>query len=335
MQTSSLLKDVQGQPLVSIIVVTYNSAKYVLETLESAKIQTYKNIELIVSDDCSTDATVDLCEKWIEDNMDQFVRTKLVGSLKNTGVTSNCNRGLKEASGEWVKLIAGDDILTADCVAQFVEHAQNEPDTYYLVGAVIPFYNGTIYKPFIAPEEFTSATAYKQHLLLLKKNCCIPGPASFIKRELINALGKFDTRFPMCEDYPFLLKVTGIGYKIHFYNFVCAKYRVHSESISTASVINNKVNPIFLQNLRETRTVLVLPLLLKNKLYFTYNHFRMLNWRNSKMGSGLNKILRHLSYLIDPLGVYIKFRSMLGLKYFYGPEYIEETDTAGSSKDCG
>ncbi len=52
-------------PLVSIIVCTYNSSKYVLETLESAKEQTYQNVELIVSDDCSTDNTVELCRKWI------------------------------------------------------------------------------------------------------------------------------------------------------------------------------------------------------------------------------------------------------------------------------
>ena len=51
-------------PLVSIVVITYNSAEYVLETLESAKAQTYQNIELIVSDDCSADNTVETCSRW-------------------------------------------------------------------------------------------------------------------------------------------------------------------------------------------------------------------------------------------------------------------------------
>ena len=79
-------------PLVSIVVITYNSAEYVLETLESAKIQTYQNIELIVSDDCSKDDTVRICREWLEQNGERFVRTDLVMSNKNTGVPANCNR---------------------------------------------------------------------------------------------------------------------------------------------------------------------------------------------------------------------------------------------------
>ncbi|MBR5577209.1 MAG: glycosyltransferase [Bacteroidaceae bacterium] len=52
---------------VSIVVITYNSSKYVLETLESVKAQDYPNIELIVSDDRSTDNTFELVNQWIEE----------------------------------------------------------------------------------------------------------------------------------------------------------------------------------------------------------------------------------------------------------------------------
>jgi alpha-1,3-rhamnosyltransferase len=52
--------------LVSIVVVTYNSSKSVLDTLESVKAQTYQNIEIIITDDCSTDNTVEICRHWIE-----------------------------------------------------------------------------------------------------------------------------------------------------------------------------------------------------------------------------------------------------------------------------
>jgi len=117
-------------PLVSIIVITYNSAKYVLETLESAKVQTYLNIEVIVSDDCSMDDTVSVCSKWLEDNKGRFARTQVLTNEENTGIAENCNRGIKAGKGNWIKLIAGDDLLLPNCLCDFIEVAQKETDKY-------------------------------------------------------------------------------------------------------------------------------------------------------------------------------------------------------------
>mgnify|MGYP000958323009 FL=1 len=66
-----------NNPLVSIIVVTYNSSLFVRETLESAKRQSYNNIELIITDDASTDDTVKVCREWIANNKNRFVRVEL------------------------------------------------------------------------------------------------------------------------------------------------------------------------------------------------------------------------------------------------------------------
>ena len=61
-----VIMEMNNQPLVSVPVITYNSAKFVLETLESIKAQTYQNIELVISDDCSTDNTVQICRDWVD-----------------------------------------------------------------------------------------------------------------------------------------------------------------------------------------------------------------------------------------------------------------------------
>ena len=84
-----VIVEMNNQPLVSVPVITYNSSKFVLETLESIKAQTYQNIELIISDDCSTDNTVELCQKWVEENKERFVRTQIITSDLNTGVSAN------------------------------------------------------------------------------------------------------------------------------------------------------------------------------------------------------------------------------------------------------
>src|SRR5215213_614705 len=103
-------------PLISIIVITYNSESYVIETLESAKNQTYENIELIITDDGSTDETISLCQQWLTKNRHRFVRSEMITVEKNTGIPANCNRGVRAANGEWVKIIAGDDILDEKCI---------------------------------------------------------------------------------------------------------------------------------------------------------------------------------------------------------------------------
>lgn len=60
--------------LVSICVITYNSSKYVIETLNSLLLQTYHPLEVIVSDDCSTDNTPSICQEWVNRNKHNFVR---------------------------------------------------------------------------------------------------------------------------------------------------------------------------------------------------------------------------------------------------------------------
>src|SRR5690606_12047202 len=109
-----------SHPLVSVVVITYNSAKYVLATLESIKAQTYQNIELIVSDDCSNDDTVEICRSWMVENCERFIRTELITTEKNKGIPANCNRGVTASQGLWIKIIAGDDLLLPNCISHNV-----------------------------------------------------------------------------------------------------------------------------------------------------------------------------------------------------------------------
>ena len=107
-------------PLVSVVVITYNSAKTVLKTLDSIAAQTYKNIELIISDDCSKDETVKVCKDWLKENSEIFVRTEIVTVEKNTGVSINLRRGIAVSKGDWIKGIAGDDLLVKEAIYDFV-----------------------------------------------------------------------------------------------------------------------------------------------------------------------------------------------------------------------
>ena len=115
-------------PLVTVGVLTYNSSRTVLETLDSIKAQSYRNIELVVSDDASTDNTVELCRKWISANKDRFVRCELLTVPKNTGIPANANRRLEAARGVWIKGVAADDLLAPDCVENFINYVNEHPE---------------------------------------------------------------------------------------------------------------------------------------------------------------------------------------------------------------
>jgi len=232
-------KTENNNPLVSIIVITYNSSKYVIETLESAKAQTYQNIELIVSDDCSSDNTVEICRNWIEDNNARFVRTALVTVEKNTGIAPNCNRGVAKSKGEWIKLIAGDDLFFKDAILlavifiktnsnlsifaskaqniieydrQFVDYESNKSNN-----------NNNIF--FLKIND-----ANYQHYLLLKNNYII-APTVFLKKSLWETV-KFNEQIPNIEDYPYWIEITKLGYYIGFLDNYTVYYRLHEESES-------------------------------------------------------------------------------------------------------
>jgi len=230
-------------PLVSIIVITYNSSKYVIETLESAKTQNYQNIELIVSDDCSTDNTVKICRDWIENNKERFVRTELITTKKNTGISANCNRGFKVAQGEWVKSIAGDDILSQECISTFQSYINLHPDICFFFSDIDIFgseefsHKRDLVRNWIdkSIKRIDSLKTSNAQYNELKINNIICSPSAIYQREAFNLLGGFDEDIKLLEDYPFWINVTKNGYKIICIKEKLVKYRINEHSVQSSS----------------------------------------------------------------------------------------------------
>lgn len=232
-------------PLVSIVVITYNSEKYVLDTLNSCKNQTYQNIELIISDDASTDNTVKTCEQWLDINTRFFVRSNLICPKTNTGVSANGNRGIKEATGEWIKFIAGDDVLSNTCIEDCISYINIAHfDINVIIGAGITFIgelNFLNLKEIIYNNSFYTheLSSVQQYNLLLKSNRVF-APGSFIKRKFLLDLKGFNERYKNLEDYPFWLKMTKAGYKIYGFPKPIVYYRIRTDSIFGSHYINQK-----------------------------------------------------------------------------------------------
>ncbi len=112
----------QKEPLVSVCVPTYNRARYIRKSLASIINQTYGNLEIIVSDNASTDNTEEMVKSFTDERM------KYYRNLTNIGCYNNYNRCLKVATGEFVAFYHSDDMYELDIVEKEVEFLQNHGD---------------------------------------------------------------------------------------------------------------------------------------------------------------------------------------------------------------
>lgn len=242
-------KDNKQNPLVTIIIITYNSMDYVIQTLESAKRQTYTNIELIISDDASKDNTVKVCRDWLENNKNSFKNVQLITTNNNSGIPGNCNRGVKKSNGEWIKLIAGDDILVGDCLELFMDAIAKDKSIEFLAGRFQTFTskNGVLdIKEKKHPKEeklsFFDLTPPKQLKMLLTGCDFGFAPATFIKKDLFIKFGFFNEEFRFMEDLPYWIKLAENGVKFHLMNNTVTYYRKGHGSVLESNTHYFNVN---------------------------------------------------------------------------------------------
>ncbi|MBX3254151.1 MAG: glycosyltransferase [Chitinophagaceae bacterium] len=238
-----------SKPLVSIIVVTYNCAKYVIETLDSIKAQTYKKMELIVSDDGSKDNTVALVEEWIGKNKERFTRCAVSKPAVNTGTSANYNRGLRLAEGEWIKFIAGDDALFPYTIEEYIKYAEQHPSVQVMHSDVVKYLNEFTEENRMKPVESKKfrinrdgVTVQEQFQVSLRvSNVWVP--TVMVKRNVFDVVGDFDEDNHLWEDRPMWVKITGAGIRLEFVDILGARYRVRADSVQQKSM--KKIYPRF------------------------------------------------------------------------------------------
>lgn len=294
------MTNIKELPLVSIIVLTYNSSKYVLETLESAKTQTYQNIELIISDDCSTDNTLEFCKEWLEQNKERFVRTELITVEKNTGIAPNCNRGLYAAKGEWVKFIAGDDLLIDKCIDKCVNYTLNNEDCKVLFSRIYYLKDNKLFEDTI-PAIFQMESK-KQYLKTITGSS-IKAPSSFLSTETLKSINGFDEKYPFIEDVPLWIRLSKQKYHFYLLEKFLVIYRVHDENISMNYKAKNYINLLYFESNRKLLKKVIIPELKKKKLFLNIiNCYKYLVIKNMIIFLGnknnlLSKLIDNIFYL--------------------------------------
>ena len=226
--------------LVTVIVPTYNSAPYVLETLDSVYNQTYLNLALIISDDCSSDDTVAIAKKWVAQDKvkSRFQDIQVLTVPKNTGVSANCNRSIAATSSDYFKFIAGDDILYPNCIEDNMNFAGENPGASIIFSQIKLYQDQFEEKNYIktTPEDYpqnimdSALSAQDQYALLLLSDRIHYTPSFFANKLAILEVGGYDENNKLVEDYPMWLQLTKAGVRLDYFHKVTVGYRIHSKA---------------------------------------------------------------------------------------------------------
>jgi len=239
-----------NKPLVSICIPTYNGARFIAETMDSALLQTYANLEIVVSDDASKDDTLLIIEAY---------KTKTdipiyIHHHKPDGIGANWNHTIKKANGKYIKFLFQDDVLAPNCIENMVCVMEANAK----VGLVASKRDFLIEDSFMNEEIklwiekyddlqttlnlpvgnaiviITKALFNSIEFLKSPRNKIGEPSVVLFKKELISELGYFDENFKQILDYEYWYRILK-HYDITILNEKLVSFRLHSNQATNVN----------------------------------------------------------------------------------------------------
>lgn len=302
--------------LVSIIVPIYNAEKYLCDCLDSLVLQSYKNIEIILVNDGSTDNSFKICTKFET----QDLRVKIVNK-ENGGVASARNLGLTIAKGEYILFVDSDDFVDKNYVSKMCEEAlKNSSDLVfcqyasYIDGKIVNVKESLphILTVDIKNDEFKNFVC---GFLPVKRSYSTIAFRVLYKKEVINRI-YFDLNLRIGEDWVFLLKaifnskkITSIGYHLYYYrkNQQSVTHSYRKNYLENQLKLYNEIGGIFACfDSDEVQSALTV-----NNALLCYSAFlNEIRYRNVGWGKEINKIRKSELYPYFRLKNGLKIRGL-------------------------
>jgi len=222
------------RPNVSVCIPTYNRECLLKETLDSVFAQTYKDFEVVIVDDGSTDGTKQMLEKYGY-NVRYFWQ-------ENTGDAAARNKLIELARGKYISFLDSDDLLYPDALEKMVEAMP--PDAEDVI----------VYGPYVAIDEQGDILRRRKKKLYsgriteyLFENILIHSCGSLFPKKTLVGAGGFDTRLAVCSDYDLWLRLS-LKYDFIGLQRPVLKRRRHSGNISIISFANRNTEYCVLEN---------------------------------------------------------------------------------------
>lgn len=297
-----------NNPLVSIVLPTYNGEEYISRAIQSIINQTYTNWELIIVNDCSTDSTLEIINNFSK----QDSRIKIINNDKNMKLPASLNRGFKEANGEYYTWTSDDNEYYPEAIEKMVNFLDVHRE-YGMVYAICQLLNC----PKDQIDVWGEIPATVENLL--EFSVCA---ACFLYRKTVaEEVGEYDTNTFLAEDHDYWLRIR-LKYKIANINEVLYKYRLHSKSLTSSNKnkarllgikLGVKYQPLFLDKCSNNKKYI------SKKIYIWsigINHdFQTLN--EAKRECKVKDIYKELKYLytLEQDSTILKMICSLGFLY--------------------
>ena len=206
-------------PLVSVIIPTFNRSHYLKKTLNSVLMQSYRNFEIIVVDDASTDDTQILLSK--------YTSLEIVVLTKNKGVSYARNRGIQLAKGHYICFLDSDDLWKPEKLKIQTQWMEEHVDIAACQTDEVWIRNGVRINPKLKHKK------YSGDIFIYSLPLCIVSPSSvMIRSNIVKEMGGFDTKLRACEDYDLWLRMAS-KYTFGFIDKkLLIKHGGHSDQLS-------------------------------------------------------------------------------------------------------
>lgn len=206
-------------PEISIIIPTYNYAHFLPLAIDSILNQTYKNYEIIVVDDGSTDNTQQVIKKYLKKI--NYIRHKT-----NKGISEAMNTGIRAAKSKYINITQADDIMLPAFLNEEIKILKNGNAGIVYSPALIINENGeTTNKQIIPKTKYANS-----YISLIVFNYIFLGTVLF-KKDLLKNTGLFNTKMAQYEDWNLWLKISNTS-NIGFVNKYLTAHRVHNKTLT-------------------------------------------------------------------------------------------------------
>ena len=207
----------------TVVIPVYNAEQYIEETIHSVLTQTYRDFEVVIVNDGSTDRTREIIDEIAQS--DERIR---IINKPNTGVCETRNKGADEAKANYLCFLDADDIFLPTNLEMKVAFLEQNPDIGLVHAdvALIDEHSNKI------NQILSGKSGDILDDLLLWNGTCIPAPSSImVRREVFEKVGKWDASFSTAADQDFFFRVAA-HYKIGRIPEVLTQYRIHMSGMS-------------------------------------------------------------------------------------------------------